>query len=283
MESKRIILLSGDTGKTLFPLTNGVRREQFLKLLTDKEGNRESLFQRTYAQICAENPGAQVIVAASESQVDSIRGQLGEDVEITIVPEGGNVPHDIEIPGIGSWKALIGKTESSGNVTQENTQNTLIINELEVPLVALGTKDLVIAASPDGILVSDINASAESGPVFDKVESVRPRYEERRWGEYTVLAQKEHCLVKHLLIKAGKAISLQTHAYRDEVWVITSGEGTFTLDDETRTVMAGDVLKIMRGQKHKIAGISDLHFTEVQLGEKFDESDIIRLDYSQLS
>jgi mannose-1-phosphate guanylyltransferase len=107
----------------------------------------------------------------------------------------------------------------------------------------------------------------------------RPMYEKRRWGEYTVLAMYEHSLVKHIFIEAGKSISLQTHEYRDEVWVITSGEGSFTLDDETRTVTAGDVLKIMRGQKHKIAAITDLHFTEVQTGEKFDESDIIRFDY----
>ncbi|MCL2696583.1 MAG: cupin domain-containing protein [Oscillospiraceae bacterium] len=281
MQQRQIILLSGDTEKTLFPLTNGVRREQFLKLLTDKDGKPESMLMRTYAQVCAENPDAQVKIAASASQADSIRGQLGEDVEIVLVPGDGEVPHDVKVPEIGSWKAIADKTESCGNITQENTQNTLIINELEIPLVALGTKDLVIAASPDGILVSDINASSGLKSLTDKVESDsgRARYEERRWGEYTVLAQKLHCLVKHLLIRAGKAISLQTHAHRDEVWVITSGEGIFTLDDETRTVKPGDVLKIMRGQKHKIAGVTDLHFAEVQLGEKFDESDIVRLDY----
>jgi mannose-6-phosphate isomerase-like protein (cupin superfamily) len=279
MQEKQIILLSKDTGKTLFPLTNGVRREQFLKILTDKDGNSQSVTERVYAQTCAENPGARVKIAASESQVDSIRGQLGEDVEIIILQGDGDAGHDREIPETGSWAAIADKIKSSGNITAEDTQNTLIINELEIPLVALGTKDLVIAASPDGILVSDINASARLQPIAEKVESARPRYEERRWGEYTVLAQKEHCLVKHLLIRAGKAISLQTHAHRDEVWVITSGEGIFTLDDETKTVKPGDVLKIMRGQKHKIAAVTDLHFAEVQLGDKFDESDIVRLDY----
>jgi mannose-1-phosphate guanylyltransferase len=107
----------------------------------------------------------------------------------------------------------------------------------------------------------------------------RPMYEKRRWGEYTVLAHFEHSLVKHIFIEAGQSISLQSHEYRDEIWVITSGKGTFTLDDKTWEVNVGDVLNIKRGQKHKIGGISDLHFTEVQLGEKFDESDIIRYDY----
>jgi len=107
----------------------------------------------------------------------------------------------------------------------------------------------------------------------------RPMYEKRRWGEYTVLAHYEHSLVKHIFIEAGKAISLQAHNHRSEVWVITKGEGSFTLDDKTWTVTVGDILKIEIGQKHKMAAITDLHFTEVQLGDKFDETDIVRFDF----
>jgi mannose-1-phosphate guanylyltransferase len=107
----------------------------------------------------------------------------------------------------------------------------------------------------------------------------RPMYEKRRWGEYTVLGLYEHSMVKHIFIEAGKSISLQSHNHRSEVWVITSGEGLFTLDDETKKVTVGDILKIEVGQKHKMAAITDLHFTEVQLGEKFDETDIVRYDF----
>ena len=107
----------------------------------------------------------------------------------------------------------------------------------------------------------------------------RPMYEKRRWGEYTVLGLYEHSLVKHIFIEAGKSISLQSHNHRSEVWVITQGEGNFTLDDKTWVVKKGDILKIEIGQKHKMEGITDLHFTEVQLGDKFDETDIVRYDF----
>jgi len=279
----QITLFSGDSDKSLWPLTNGVRSEQFLKLLPGETGNRQSVAERTVAQIRAEFPDARITFAAPQSQVDSIRSQFGEGIDIAIIPEdSAPVPHDKKLPHIGSWRALADEISvgSLGMVTQENTDNTLIINELKIPLVALGTKDLVVAASPDGILVSDMNQSAQLKPIADKIESPRPMYEERRWGEYTVLAQKSHCLVKHIFIAAGKSISLQAHKFRSEVWVITSGEGNFTLDDETRTVTVGDVLKIEVGQRHKMAAVTDLHFTEVQLGEKFDEGDIVRFDLS---
>jgi mannose-1-phosphate guanylyltransferase len=183
---------------------------------------------------------------------------------------------------IGTWRTLADEMpiHALGNVTQEQTENTFIVNELDIPLIALGTKDLVISASPDGILVSDMNKSSELKPLVDKIEGTRQMYEERRWGEYTVLSKKAHCLAKSLFIAAGKAISLQAHNHRSEVWIITSGEGVFTLDTQTRTVTVGDVLKIEIGQKHKIAAITDLYFIEVQIGDKFDESDIIRFDLS---
>lgn len=274
-----ITLLSENSGKLLWPLTNGVREAQFLKLLPGDI----SLAERTVAALRKEYPGARITFAAPQSQVDSIRSQFGEDVDITLIPEDAEAPaHDKTLSDLTCWENLADEMngKSRGMVTQENTTNTLAINELGIPLVALGTKDLIIAATPDGILVSDKAASSAIAPIAEKLEQPRPMYEERRWGEYTVLAQKEHCLVKHLFIAAGKSISLQAHNHRSEVWIITKGEGSFTLDEKTWTVKPGDVLKIEIGQKHKMAGITDLHFTEVQLGDRFDESDIIRFDLS---
>jgi len=113
---------------------------------------------------------------------------------------------------------------------------------------------------------------------MDNAEISRPMYEKRQWGEYTVISLNDHCLVKNLYLMHGKSISYQSHKYRSEIWVITSGEGTFILDGITQNVIAGDVLRINKGQKHKISAITDLYITEVQLGEKFDENDIERFD-----
>jgi mannose-6-phosphate isomerase-like protein (cupin superfamily) len=275
----QITLFSPNYGKSLWPLTNGVRGVQFLKLLPGDVSQAE----RMVAGLRAEYPEVRITFAAPQSQMDSIRSQFGEDVDITLIPEDSDcAEHDKKLSGFNSWSELPGEMgeASLGIVTQEDTRNTLVINELGIPVVALGTQNLVIAASPDGILVSDKAACFKLKPIAEALKQPRPMYEERRWGEYTVLAQKEHCLVKNLFIAAGKSISLQAHNHRSEVWVITKGEGSFTLDDETWVVRPGDVLKIETGQKHKMAGITDLYFTEVQLGDKFDESDIMRFDLS---
>jgi mannose-1-phosphate guanylyltransferase len=178
------------------------------------------------------------------------------------------VPYHGKWTDIGTWRTLADEMPIStlGAVTQENTKNTFIVNELNIPLIALGAKDLVIAASPDGILVSDMVESSQVKPLVDKLENMRPMYEECRWGEYTVLSENEHCLVKNLFLTKGKSISNQAHKSCDEIWNIVHGEGKFTLDGDTRSVTAGDVLKIKRGQKSEIEAVTDLYFVEVQLG-----------------
>ena len=73
---------------------------------------------------------------------------------------------------IGTWRALADEMPYNvlGNVVQENNNNTFIINELDIPIIVLGVKNLVITASPEGILVSDFNQSANLKPFLDKLE-----------------------------------------------------------------------------------------------------------------
>jgi len=430
----QIVLLSGGSGKRLWPLSNDVRSKQFLKLLEDENGNSQSMLQRVFGQIKKAQPKAKITIASNSSQVDSIKSQLGENIATVLEPvrrdtfpaialacsylasegidrnetvivlpcdpytevkffetltkldeiissgkadmaligikpqiptskygyivpsetrdgyfgvsrfvekpteekakvlisegafwNGGVfafklgyvldilgetdykqtlesystlekisfdykvvekakniavVPFEGKWTDLGTWRTLADEVtaRSSGPVIKEDAENCFVINELNIPIIALGLKDVVITACHDGILVSDLTKSSNLKNVVEKLETARPMYEERRWGEYTVLEQNAYSLTKHLHLLPGKGISLQTHKYRSEIWVITAGEGKFTLDDEVTQVKAGDVLKIEKGQRHKIEAITDLHITEVQLGEKFDETDIQRLD-----
>ena len=72
----------------------------------------------------------------------------------------------------------------SGNAVCGLCENTQVVNELGLPLIVLGINDAVVAATPDGILVSDKEASKH---LKDYVEDQRPMYERRQWGEYRVL------------------------------------------------------------------------------------------------
>lgn len=81
-----IILLSGGSGKRLWPLSNEVRSKQFLKIFKKADGNHESMVQRMYRMIQEVDKDAAVTIATSENQVTSIRSQLGDSVGISIEP-----------------------------------------------------------------------------------------------------------------------------------------------------------------------------------------------------
>ena len=46
-----IILLSGGSGKRLWPLSNDIRSKQFIKIFKDENGEPQSMLQRVYGQI----------------------------------------------------------------------------------------------------------------------------------------------------------------------------------------------------------------------------------------
>lgn len=81
-----IILLSGGSGKRLWPLSNDVRSKQFIKLFKNKNGKYESMVQRVYRQIQTVNSDMEVTIATSKSQVSAIRNQLGNKVSICLEP-----------------------------------------------------------------------------------------------------------------------------------------------------------------------------------------------------
>ena len=81
-----IILLSGGSGKRLWPLSNEVRSKQFLKIFKREDGSHESMVQRMYRMIKEVDGEAEITVATSDNQVFSIKNQLGSNVGISIEP-----------------------------------------------------------------------------------------------------------------------------------------------------------------------------------------------------
>lgn len=449
-----IILLSGGSGKRLWPLSNSTRSKQFLQLLKNEKGEYESMLQRVYRQIKEAQADTNIVVATGASQVDSIIKQLGNKVDIVVEPErrdtfpaitlagvylekGKKISRDeavlilpvdpyadidyfrvltkmertvreniadivlmgikptypsakygyimpskkrepntcdsigveyfIEkpseeraaqliaegamwnggvfglrldylmkiasqsLPGInemnyaevlsnypkfkktsfdyevvesaktirmisysgywkdlGTWNTLSEEIKDKyiGEViTGEAIENTTIINELSIPLIVLGTKNVIVAASQDGILVSDKQKSSYLKAYVDKLEDNRPMFEERQWGEYKVLDyvqyhDKIHSLTKHLTIQPGKSISYQSHSQRDEIWTIVDGTGELLMDGHIRNVRRGDVAYITKGQRHALRAVTELHFIEVQIGEELQEDDIESYEWS---
>lgn len=430
------ILLSGGSGKRLWPLSNDIRSKQFIKILKRPDGILESMVERVYRQINNIDKSANITIATSESQVPQIKNQLGDNVDISVEPSrrdtfpaialacmylkdnkninenetvvispvdpyvsddyfdalvrlnnmmksssanigligikptypsekygyiildnskvkefkekpdevtarkyitngalwnGGvfcfklkyiidkihkiidfidyndlyskyeklekisfdyaivekekNIEvleYDGDWKDIGTWNTLteVMKEKTIGDsIIDSKSKNSNIINELNIPIIGMGLNNIIIAASPDGIFVSDKHESSYNKQLVEKLNE-RPMYEERLWGDFKILDMHKNSLVKHLTIKAGKSISYQKHKYRDEVWTIVDGDGIFVLDDVERNVKSGETLIIKKGQKHALKAITNIHFIEVQIGIELSEDDIERFEYN---
>jgi mannose-6-phosphate isomerase-like protein (cupin superfamily) len=105
-------------------------------------------------------------------------------------------------------------------------------------------------------------------------------FEERPWGNYTVLHTDENCQVKKLVVNPGKRISLQSHKFRAEHWFIVSGQGIAELNGVQMEVQPGDSIDVPIGSKHRIScgKTESLVIIEVQTGTSFSEEDIVRFE-----
>ena len=82
-----IVLLSGGSGKRLWPLSNDIRSKQFIKFFKNEElGDYESMIQIMYRQIKNIDKDAKITIATSKTQVSSIYNQIGRDVGVSIEP-----------------------------------------------------------------------------------------------------------------------------------------------------------------------------------------------------
>ena len=431
-----IILLSGGSGKRLWPLSNDVRSKQFIKLFKDDAGNYESMVQRVYRQITAVDANANITIATSKSQASAIKNQLGEKASICVEPcrrdtfpaivlaaaylhdelgvsadeavvvcpvdpyvdityyeavgnlqrlaEQGNanltlmgieptypsekygyiIPEtgesvskvrefkekpDVETakryleqsalwnagifafklgyvleeahklidfddyrdlfakydtltkisfdyavvekePSIqvlrysGDWKdvgtwnmmAEVMSDKTKGDVVLDETcENTNVVNELNIPVLCMGCKDMIIAVSGDGILVSDKERSGYMKPYVEKIET-EAMFAEKSWGSYTVIDVQNGSMTVKLLIKAGESMSYHMHNYREEVWTVVSGNGKAVVDGMEQMLRPGDVITIAAGCKHTVEAITDLGIIEVQLGDEISASDKIK-------
>ncbi|MGG4407200.1 sugar phosphate nucleotidyltransferase [Niallia taxi] len=185
---------------------------------------------------------------------------------------------------LGTWNTLTEEMASNhigiGKLS-DNCTNTHLINELDIPVTVLGISNAVIAASPDGILISNKEDSPKIKEIVSDFEN-RPMYEEKRWGWYKVLDHIKfdsgnEVLTKKIGIKAGRNLSYQYHNKRNEVWTIIKGEGVFALNGNMKVITTGDVIQINSLDYHAIKAITDIELIEVQNGTELTEEDVVRV------
>ena len=176
---------------------------------------------------------------------------------------------------LGTWNTL---TEAmSDNAIGEAIMNDTctgvnIINELNVPILAMGLHDVVISASPEGILVSDKEQSSYIKPYVDKIDQ-QIMFAEKSWGSFRVLDVEEKSLTIKVTLNEGHSMNYHSHKNRDEGWVVISGKGKTVVDGMEQEIAVGDVVTMQAGCRHTVFAETELQLIEVQLGEEINVYD----------
>ena len=176
---------------------------------------------------------------------------------------------------LGTWNTLTEAMDSHAvgeALFNENCENVHVVNELDVPILCMGLKDVVVSASPEGILVSDKEQSSYIKPFVNTLDH-RVMFAEKSWGSFKVIDIDSASMTIKVTLNAGHRMNYHSHQHRDEVWTVIAGEGKTIVDGMEQNVKAGDVITMSAGCRHTIIAETELKLIEVQLGEAIDVHD----------
>ena len=182
---------------------------------------------------------------------------------------------------LGTWNTLTEAMDSQcvgQGVLNDTCENVHVVNELNVPILCMGLKNMVVAASPEGILVSDKEQSSYIKPYVNQFVQ-RVMFAEKSWGSFRVLDVKDHSMTIKVTLNPGHGMNYHSHDFRDEVWTVIAGEGRAILDGVERPVKQGDVLTMKAGCKHTIIADTELQVIEVQIGAEISVDDKHKYEY----
>lgn len=181
---------------------------------------------------------------------------------------------------LGTWNTLTEAMDSRSvgeALFNDECSNVHVVNELNVPILCMGLKDVVVSASPEGILVSDKEQSSYIKPFVNTLDH-KVMFAEKSWGSFRVLDIEKESLTIKVTLNAGHGMNYHAHEYRNEVWTIIRGEGKAVINGAECSVKAGDVLEMPAGTKHTVTATTTLEIVEVQLGRDISVHDKIKYE-----
>ena len=176
---------------------------------------------------------------------------------------------------LGTWNTLTEAMDSRAvgeALFNEQCENVHVVNELDVPILCMGLKDVIVSASPEGILVSDKEQSSYIKPFVNTLDH-RVMFAEKSWGSFKVIDIDNASMTIKVTLNAGHRMNYHSHQYRDEVWTVIAGNGKTIVDGMEQNVKAGDVITMSAGCRHTVIAETELKLIEVQLGEAIDVHD----------
>jgi mannose-1-phosphate guanylyltransferase/mannose-6-phosphate isomerase len=202
------------------------------------------------------------------------------------------IPASLEWTDLGSWEAVYrflprdGQgNHLQGRVKALDTRNCLILGQ-ERLIASVGIEDLVVVEGGDALLVCAREKSQNVRGIVDELRRDQaPEYrqhltEHRPWGCYTVLERRQTYQVKRITVNPGHRLSLQSHRFRSENWVVIAGRGKVTLDGKETVLGEGEHVYIPMKARHRLenVGYGVLEMIEVQVGSYLGEDDIERYE-----
>ena len=195
---------------------------------------------------------------------------------------------------LGDWQAIWREGEedsfgvvANGSSTALDCKNTLLLATSETQeLVAMGLNDIITVAMPDAVLVAHKDRAQDVKTAVAKLKEKGAAQAEtlprdyRPWGWYESLALGPRFQVKRIVVNPGGILSLQSHNYRSEHWIVVEGTAKVTIDKDITIVNENQSVYIPLGAIHRLENPSKLRLTliEVQTGSYFGEDDIIRYE-----
>ena len=191
---------------------------------------------------------------------------------------------------VGSWNSLysVNTKDENGNVTSGNViindvKNSYIYSSKELIAVS-GLENIILVETEDAIMACRKDRTQDVKVLYDKLKEKESETVElhktvyRPWGYYTCLNRGAGYQTKMICVHPGQKLSIQSHNYRSEHWVVLEGSACVVLDDVTHTLEAGNSIDIPVKAIHSLQNPYDvdLKIIEVQKGEILLESDIIR-------
>ena len=204
------------------------------------------------------------------------------------------VPYASNWSDLGGWDAVWSEStpDASGNVTSETAHAIECSNSLlraesrSQQIVGIGLNDIMAIAMPDAVLVAPRERAQDVKEAVALLKSkdiaqaeVFPK-DHRPWGWFESLVLGDSFQVKRICVNSGAALSLQSHKYRSEHWIVVEGLAKVTIDDQVKLLEAGHSIYVPLGAIHRMEnpGKRKMVLIEVQIGTYFGEDDIVRYD-----
>ena len=176
---------------------------------------------------------------------------------------------------LGTWNTLTEAMDSTNvgeAILNDTCDNVHVVNELNMPVLCMGLKDVVVSASPEGILVSDKEQSSYIKPYVESLDHT-VMFAEKSWGSFRVIDVSDDSLTIKVKLNPGHSMNYHSHEYRDEVWTVISGSGRAVIDGKEQAITVGDVIKMPAGCKHTVIADDALSMIEVQIGKDISVHD----------